>query len=159
MSSNALNQILIGSQIAVTGLNLAWPATGAAVPVVIRKLPQKAEVLDPPVQITICRPDKPEGFKRLSFGKNRQMLYTVVIAIVSPNNADQISNLATYTDWRQTIVELYTPKFSSQADVVALAGCDSVRGIKIVPGIFLDRKAISDNYDYQVVAVEFKSLA
>lgn len=153
------DDLLNGTVTAVGNLGFTSPTSGQSVPVVKRKLPMKLQTIDPPVQIVVSRSDAPEGFKYIAFGQ-RSKEYLVLVAIVSPNNADQVSNLPLYQQWRQQIEDLYNPLggFASPAAIQTLAGSSQCWDIRVKPGVFLDRRMISKNYDYQVVGVGFKAL-
>lgn len=148
---STLNDCLNAMQVDVASLNLQTPG-GIQIPVVIRKLPKKDETLDPPTQITICAKEVPETVKEITFANQVWLIYHLLITVVSPNNTDDsATNIPLYTTWRQSIRQ----KFQGLNFATPIT---AVKNLETEQDVFLDRKAISDLYDYQAVGVEIEAV-
>ncbi len=150
---SVLNDILDATVTGVDGLDLVLSSEPSSpIPVVKRKLPKKEEVVDPPVQITVCKSETPEQVKWYAFPSTNKpkgtvrVKYSLEVTIISPNNDDQYTNLPDYAYWREKIRVLFSTKaaFSGVSEVI---DCDAKLGV------YLDRDQINENYDYQTVGL------
>jgi len=121
----------IVSSLSALNLNLS----GNPVPISVRKLPLKQETIDPPTQVIVCPGDTPEEFRRASY--NNHFFYSpqVQVVIITPNDAQEYTNLNTYLQWREQIA----------GALVAISGPLALSVEYDVP---LDREQVADNYDY-----------
>lgn len=137
---NALSAI----EASINGLSLA--IGGQTVTVNIRKLPKREEGLDPATQILVVPSETPERVEQFAYPNQVNVAYSCQIVVINPNDGDQITNLPTYLDWRQSIRELF-----QGPPLTTVSGCWMT---KIVPGRPLDREKINLNYDYLDLSVE-----
>lgn len=153
--TSKLNSLLDAVVKTIQALNCQL--NGESVPVVKRKLPKKEQSVDPAVQITVCASEDVDEQKYHDFTGAMRVTYVFEITIISPNNDDQLTNLDIYTEWRESIrMRFKKPPF------VVYYGTDengallpvTVFQMRVLPGKFLDRKLISDNYDYQMLRLE-----
>lgn len=130
---------------------------GESVPVVKRKLPKKEQQVDPAVQITVCAAEDVEDQQYHDFTGAMRVTYAFEITIISPNNDDQLTNLDLYTEWRESIrMRFKKPPFVVYygTDESGVALPVTVFQMRVLPGKFLDRNLISENYDYQMLRLE-----
>lgn len=121
--------------------------TAGIIPVVLRKLPKKSEVIDPDIQITVCKAETPETVQFYAFGVVK-VRYPIEITIISPNNRNQYTNIDYYANWRQVIrLALQMPP------VLNLTQGTTAFDVDNEPKDFLDRREIADIYDYQQAVV------
>lgn len=152
---SVLNDVLdkVVEQVDLLGLAL----DGTPLPVVKRKLPKKEELVDPPYQITVSKSEEPEGWRWYAFPSTSnpkgaiRKEYLVEITTITPNDNDQLTDLDTYTEWREQVIKLFShPK--------TFAGIAQVFDCNAAPGVFLKREEVSNNYDYQQVGVRVITL-
>lgn len=132
-SNDILNAVVTG----VTGLGLQLNST--TVPVRKRKVPKREETVDPGTQIVICLAEKSPPPRYFSFGKVKAT-YFVQVVILVPNNADNLTNLDVYQDWKQQIRVLFQKP--------PLAGVSSVYNMDPIESSFIKRSLANENYDY-----------
>jgi hypothetical protein len=121
--------------------------TSGVIPCVLRKLPKKGEQIDPDILLTICKAETPEDVKFYAFGVVK-VRYPIEITIISPNNMDNYTNINYYANWRQTIrLALQKPPVLNLTENTYAFDVDNT------PQNFLDRREISDIYDYQQIVV------
>jgi hypothetical protein len=135
-----LNTFLDETVTVVAALNLTLNAV--AVPVVRSKLPQKRENVAVP-RIYVCSQSSgPEDSRPFSAERKSLVSYLIGVHVISANNEDQSTNLATYTNWRETIRRTFQrPPL----------GAVTVFNLRPAPGVFLPPDLIHEEYDYQSV--------
>ena len=129
-------------------LGLVDPVYGV-VQVVRRKLPRKAESLDPPVQITVSLPDAPDEILYAHFTGN-WWKYTIQITVIRPTDQNVDTNIELYTEWRELIRNLFT-------SFVSIPAIPNVFDARVRPLTLFNRAMLASNYDYQSLSVEFTS--
>lgn len=147
MSADVLAAILTDVAGVVTALDLGPN-------VVIRKGAKKEPVVDTPSQLTVCLAPPvlgvvPDKKIYIAFGRIATVWH-IQITYVAPNNDDYVTNLSTYTQWRQNIEEAFGPPYSSPL----LPTTPGVYDLRIVPGEFLSRDDMDHNIDRFVVYVD-----
>ncbi len=143
---SALNTILDAVVNQVGSLGISF---NGAIQVVKRKLPKKGETVDPVPQITVSNREQGEDFKWYTFSNGLLMVYYIEVTIIAANNRDQLTNIPNYAQWREQIRTLFARPL--------LNGAPTVWDMRVIPKVFLDRRMISDNYDYQQLVVQVKS--
>lgn len=116
-------------------------------PVVKRKAPKREALVDAATQITVSTGGDPEQLSQLALGGVLKVRYPVDVSIIAPNPDDYLTNLDTYTDWRESIRNKFRPPWTDPI----VPGVAQVFDIDIDPGVFLDRDKIKDFYDYFTV--------
>lgn len=139
---SVLNGILDGVVTMVAGLELPPP-------VVKRKAPKREAGVDAVEQITVSKSEEPEQYKAFAFGGRMKVRYPIEIALRAPNPDDYLTNLDTYTQWREQIRNLFKPPFASPV----IPGVSQVWDLDVEPGVFLDQDEIENLYDYMTIKV------
>ncbi len=122
--------------------------------IVIKKLPAVEQKVDTLPMILVVPSDQPEDVKRFTFEKEVSITYRIEVVIVAAGNLDMSStNLSTYLDWRQKIRKIF-----HQAPLNTLGVPSSVWDIAVQPLQPLDRRLVNQSYDYQGLAVLFRSV-
>jgi hypothetical protein len=125
---------------------LALEHAGVPIPVVKRKVTKAERDVDARTQITVVKSTDPET---IDYFTNVHDLYGVIldVALVGPGNADQLTDLATWTAARRAILAAFARK---PADHLGLPNLWRVRAI---PGEFLEPANLRANYDVTVARV------
>lgn len=131
---------------------LALP--GIASNVQVMKLPGVDEQIDTLPLLALVPADEPEEIKRLDFEGTKNVTYVMEVVAISKGkkllgaegNGDPNDNLFRQLDWRQQVRDL----FYNQA---ALSAVPQVRRITVAPGKPVDRRKVSQNYEYAAITV------
>lgn len=125
---------------------LALQVGGNALTVVKRKLPKREESVDTPYMTTVSGAEVVAEVKRVAFGGKYFVPYVVEITLVTPNDRDQLKNLADHTAWFEATRAAYMP-------VGAMGAVSGVYKVDIIQAEMLDRAQIKDGYDYTQVVL------
>lgn len=125
---------------------LAQTIGGNALTVVKRKLPKREETVDTPYMVTVSGAEQVAEVKRAAFGGVFFVPYVVEITLVTPNDRDELLNLADHTTWLEGTRAAYMV-----AGMMAAVG--SIYKVDVIQGPLLDRAQIKDGYDYTQVVL------
>jgi hypothetical protein len=130
---------------AVEGLNLTLNTV--PVPVAKRKVPRRGETVDPVPQIVVVQLGKPPPPVLASFEGDLTYRYTEAVIIIAANNEDNLTNLATYQQWYESIRRL----FQQPLAVAGIAG--KVTWTMTNPERLIDPREVAEGYDYLSLGV------
>ncbi len=116
---------------------------GQCLKVVKRKLPKKEERVDEHYQVTISGAEEADQVTRIAFGSRFRVTYTVEMTLITPNDRDQITNLADIANWREQVRARYM-----KPNPIAVS---AVKRVEIAGGVFLDRGDLSEGFDYDQI--------
>ena len=148
---SVLDDILNACQSTVAALNLQLNAV--VVPVVVRMAVKKAPSVDPATLITVSSDPKGERVKAWGFGGNWRLDYTIDLTIVTPNNDDYLTNLDTFTQWRQQIRNTFQTWVTAPVPTKPLATVPAVWDLKVKPEALFPPGELQDNYSNQKVTL------
>lgn len=117
---------------------------GSALTVVKRKLPKKEDPVDASYQVTVAGAEDPDSVTRIAFGGRFRVVYTIDVALVTPNDRSMSVNQDAVTDWRESVRATY------QAPT-PLVIVPAVRRVEIDRGPLFSRDLLAEGYDYTVV--------
>lgn len=122
---------------------------GEAIPIAKRKLPRKAQTIDPSTLITVSIPDSPDQLVYAAFGV-QWWKYSIEITVIGKNDMNLVKNLDIYTQFRELIRAKFLPPFSQPIwDEIP-----EVFDLRVRPMVLFNRAWLAQNYDYQQLGLE-----
>jgi len=129
---------------------LALSVGGTVVTNVKRKLPKREETVDSSYMVTVNGAELVDAIRRAAFGGKYFVTYTIELTLVTPNDRDQLINLADHAAWRETTRAKYMTAGT-------LSGVGAVMRVEIASAPFLDRSELAVGYDYTQVVLSVQT--
>lgn len=139
---SALNTIL--DYIVATETSAALQVGGKVLAVVKSKLPKKEDTVGSDYSVYVSGAEQLDSLQRIAFGSKWQVTYTVELTLVTPNDRDQLINLADHINWREAV----------RARYMAPGPIPNTAKVEIARAPFLDRSKLADGYDYTQVVLD-----
>ncbi len=139
-----LNDIL--EFVAAKQTALAITIGGNALTIVKRKLPKREETVDTSYMTTVSGAEQVAEVKRVAFGGKYLVPYVIEITLVTPNDKDELKNLADHTTWFENTRAAY------QVNGM-MAAVGHVYKVDVIQAPMLDRAQIREGYDYTQVVL------
>lgn len=122
---------------------LSLTVDGNALPVEKRKLPKREETVDTAYQVTVSGTEMVDECTRIGFGGVWRVLYKIDVTLMTPNDRDQLRNLADHAAWRE----------ATRAEYMKGLDLPSVKGVEIIQSPHLARSKLAQGYDYNQVTL------
>lgn len=123
-----------------------FQVNGNDLTVVKRKLPKREESVDASYMVTVSGAEQIAEAKRAAFGGKYFTPYVVEVTLVTPNDRDQLLNLADHAAWFEATRANYKAPG-------ALSAVGNVYNVDVVQAPMLDRAQIKEGYDYTQVVL------
>ncbi|QJW98686.1 hypothetical protein [Frigoriglobus tundricola] len=139
---DVLAAILTDFRTLIAGLSLGPP-------VVVRKGAKKEPGVDAATQITISKAVEAERKIKIAFG-HLATVWPIEVTLIAPNNDDFVTNMGTYSSYRQQIAALFGPPYASPL----LPTAPGVYNLAIRPKDYLNRGDMANNVDRWTLVVD-----